>query len=911
MAPNIQIRYPNFCFCPVAGTFGTINQDVAATILRIKTSAGGLVVDYNLSSNILSELIHVEYVGPSDITTIMDDLTFFTVEKLNTTTSIIKRWETRPSSSQLNLKQQIIKSTTGSNYYDINSAAVEHYRTVFGAHEPAGSGSIVLDNTSRIKSGTKLFLGPSSDADNVGAGEKVTVNYKSGNTVYLTSNTTYDYVIGDQISYYVNIYLISNLGYGGDISRGTIFQLDANTGGILTTNNDKVYQNISTARWSPPTGSIAAISSNNSLFIQPYSSYLNWRSMYLNNMDDENYDMFEVHDILFESNVIYKLMNKQTLRDDSGNKTTEDWGVWYNYMQDTLLPYSCSLEIWADKNYMIGQNDTTTFYVKVTDQYGVGLQGKTVNLYLISGDLAAEFDPINGQIVTDINGEGSIDYTSGASYTGVTKITCRADGSSSSTGSQYVWNSIYIYSEVDFDDTETYIFQDKEFSSYMGFRAVEDEVSIESKMYYKSFFTTPGGDWIYCDDGFEDIDDWIPGVAFGDNCPPTIGGGGFSPAGPPFEDASKYSLKSNQLTQVLAFESDKDILQLKDFKALGDQWTGTEWVDAYIPPYAILNQIIESGNLQLSQLKVGGHTYWLGGSAYDYLWTYVDTDQFIFVEDAIPKFWSEKNPPSTNIWIRLRPFAYSLNALSLQYLIREVWYDGDTGYVDVSSEVTYQYFDAGGGVLGVELTYDPPQDFHHNSVVYVKIGLRDTAPIPNLIQTSYWFTVIPDFKSPYLENLSPSREQSEVSVDTDIYFEIKDDGAGVDISSLEFTINSRYVTPTSIVKVNDNHYKITYNPTDNFFFKKRVIVGVKIDDLSNSSNWLNDRYSFYTPESEDLIFTKFEPGLCKQGLPRFQDVSFVVLGTGEGVDEETLRLQVHDVDVTDGSTIVPIIYRIS
>jgi hypothetical protein len=27
----------------------------------------------------------------------------------------------------------------------------------------------------------------------------------------------------------------------------------------------------------------------------------------------------------------------------------------------------------------------------------------------------------------------------------------------------------------------------------------------------------------------------------------------------------------------------------------------------------------------------------------------------------VPKFWSEKNPTDTNIWIRLRPFAFSLN----------------------------------------------------------------------------------------------------------------------------------------------------------------------------------------------------------------------------------------------------------
>jgi hypothetical protein len=60
-----------------------------------------------------------------------------------------------------------------------------------------------------------------------------------------------------------------------------------------------------------------------------------------------------------------------------------------------------------------------------------------------------------------------------------------------------------------------------------------------------------------------------------------------------------------------------------------------------------------------------------------------------------------------------------------------------------------------------------------------------------------------------------------------------------------------------------------------------------------------------------VYFTNFEPEMCKRGLSRFHDVSFVALGLGEGVDVSTLRLQVRDKDVTDQSDIVPIIYRIS
>ncbi len=70
-------------------------------------------------------------------------------------------------------------------------------------------------------------------------------------------------------------------------------------------------------------------------------------------------------------------------------------------------------------------------------------------------------------------------------------------------------------------------------------------------------------------------------------------------------------------------------------------------------------------------------------------------------------------------------------------------------------------------------------------------------------------------------------------------------------------------------------------------------------------------YRFYTRPSDAPWFTGFDPALCKRGLARFRDVSFIVLGAGNGVDKQTITIQVHDKDVTDKSKISPVIYRIS
>jgi hypothetical protein len=288
----------------------------------------------------------------------------------------------------------------------------------------------------------------------------------------------------------------------------------------------------------------------------------------------------------------------------------------------------------------------------------------------------------------------------------------------------------------------------------------------------------------------------------------------------------------------------------------------------------------------------------------------------VFVEDAIPAFWSEKNPINTNIWIRLRPFAFDLNIDRVKFMVKEISYKGVVGFNDYYPDIrngvngsSVTTFDAGGGIYGLDILYNPTSDFHHNAIIYVHIELYDEAIPPNYIYVDYWFTIIPDYRFPYLDNLNPSRDQTNVAANTDVYFEIKDEGVGVDIDTLQLYINSRSVTPTTIVKVTDNHYKVTYNPAENFYFDKEVTVHVQVNDLSGSANQLNDSYRFYIEESDAVVFTGFDPALCKRGLPRFTDVSFLALGDGGGVDRSTIRVQIHDRDFNDEVTIIPVIYR--
>jgi hypothetical protein len=303
------------------------------------------------------------------------------------------------------------------------------------------------------------------------------------------------------------------------------------------------------------------------------------------------------------------------------------------------------------------------------------------------------------------------------------------------------------------------------------------------------------------------------------------------------------------------------------------------------------------------------HTYWVGGVPYDELFTTSTLSQFVFVSDAIPPFWSEKNSRDTYIWIKLRPNAADLEPLTVLFMVREVSFEGDTGFVDYTAQLTITPFVDISGNIGLELLLPTQGGFHHNAVVYVHIEVDDA--LGNHVWIDYFFSIIADYKFPYLENLNPSREQALVQVDSDIYFEIKDIGVGVDIDSLDMTVDSRVVTPTSIVKVDDYHYKVTYNPSTDFYYNKSVQVGVKVKDLSDNENWLNDTYRFYTVESDDIWFTEFQPKVCKRGINPNTYISFLALGVGSGVDKDTIVVQVKGKDVTNRLQLLPVIYRIS
>lgn len=916
---NIEIYQPNFCRGPQSGTICTIDMTNPQTVLKVKNMTGATIMTLTLSSNILTENVRLEYVGPNNLTAIIDGLTFFTFEKVDDTSCMIKRWETRLSYMELLLKEQVTKRNTGDYKYNAVDFAVEYYHRTFTQPNEAYN-YLHIDSSTHIQNGTKIFLGPSTDPSNTGATETAVVSSVAtdidGYKLNLTSTLNYEYSIGDPIIFYSYVYIISEDGYAGDPNKGTMYKLDAYDWSVLSIDTKAFYKRLTAAKWFPSATAVAAVVNTNMFFIRPYDSYLNWKSMFMNNVEADENTSFPVYDMIFDGYGIYRLQKKMSLRNGSGGRSLTTWSL-YNYQQDTILPYSNSLAIFQDQSIVTGYSKEIDIEAQVRDQFHVGLRDVTVN-FSFDGDENGALDPINGQVVTDIDGKVSLSYTSGFDYSGVTNITAQADGSSSYTGSEYIWGENNVISIVDITDQTTGIVHIGDLESELSFKQIGMEFKImipgsdewiypEYSLFCKTFFTYPGGYWGSSEgtgggmwEGPDAVEIWLPMLYLGADqqvdSPRAGEGYGFT------DSLGEHSF--DILTQVADFDSNIYVKSLAEFLVY------SEGLGAYVP-FATIIQPEETNYLQISQLKLSLHTYYVDGAPYDELWTHVELDQFVFVEEAVPSFWSEKNPVDTDIWIRLRPFAFDLDSTTLKMYLREVSYLGDTGYYEVNDYITISSFDAGSGLAGLEVTCDPPENFLHGSRIFVKIEVYDTATTPNYMYTEYWFDVVPDYKSPYLTNLLPGREDENIGINTTVYFEVKDDGSGLDVDTLECFLNSRRMHPDdlSIEVVSRFHIKVTYTPPEPLYYDKQYKVVVKIQDISEQQNRMNDAYKFYTVPSAGISMIDPSPGPCKRGMSRFEDVSVKVLADGNGIDVGTIRMQVFNKDVHP--RILPVIYRIS
>lgn len=862
---NIAVLEPNFCIGPQAGTYCSVDTAGLEPFVRIKNNSGSLIASYSfyplhtIKEDGFGQVIHgviksIKYIGPINQASYYSGLTFYTLEsyeELASWVSVVRQWRLNTSLNRLELYASMIKNETTSVSYNSNAMAIQRIDIAFAASVASEAGEIEVTTVSGLEVYDSLMLGPSTDADNLGVSEYVYIRGISGNTLTIRTYIGnmppfYEYRNGDPIIAYKDVFIFCEPKDSD--SPGVVARLDqSNYGATIETDFNGLYSGVSGADWDSGYGYLV-FSRRASLYMTAPNDISNpyqiIKAMSTFNVESDNSTIITIYEIAIYGNTIYKLQDRTVRRDDLGIMTEYIWAS-YNYQVDSISPYTAYIALTME-DAIIFRLRSRNLTVKVTDQFGVALQNKTIIFTEQSGDAGASFDTPTA--LTDINGIATNVYNAGSSYNGDVTIIVETDGCSVGiTGSQYIYCDIVIDCKSSFNTSSSVI---------------------EQTLFYETF----GG-----------------------------------------------SVSVSLIEQGLSSESDTTSIRQRDSEIIGNLGleqgistvddTNINIVQGFSEDDGTVS-VIQSdydSSFAISQVFISRH---VGGTPNQDTAT---LDQYDFISDAIPAFWSTKNPIATDFWLKIRPFAADLDITTFVYKIREVSYDGNSGWIDITSQGTVSTFDAGGGLLGIEFFREMPNEdwwFHYNGVGYVHMEVYDKALIPNKIVLDYWFRLIPDFVSPYIINEIPFIEEYDVPIDTNISFDVIDTGAGVNIDTMEVFLDQRRALNYIYTTISGG-YHVVYNPSGDFYYGRTVQVSVKVDDISDNNNFLYHGWKFYVESSDGPWFNRenYEPGLCIEGIDRkLRDISLQAYGiSGHGIDKESI--EVHIGGIEREVKITPIVYR--
>jgi len=878
---NVQMAYQNFSLGPQLGTFATLDtSNPTNSRLLIKNNTGALVASYDCSSNLTVDVTGLEYTGARNQIAAFDGATFFTFQRYTSSKIVIRRWEIDTGALLLRQKDTIVKTDVGVFGYDCNAFAVEHWQRTFAA-DAANDNKLEINSLQNIDPGDRLWLGPSSDTDNPGVVEEMTVDYTTTDGlgqhwVYFTADFNYEYVNGDPITFAKYIYVFTDHHPGDD--RGAIYKLDAYTGANINYAVDNIFRLVTGASWNDYYSVPTIFRDNMLLHISPSLGYVIIRAQNCwTNVEDDLVTLIPAVDLIFDDTEIFKLQEKVSyFSDDDGTVTTASWSD-YNYHKDTHIQYSNSLKIWMIAGHEAGNIAAAGSQIDIacilTSQYGFPVAGKEIQFY--SDDPGGSWNPADGKVTTDANGYAELIFTLGINTSGHVEISARAPGGSAAVlGSQYIWCRMPIISMYDFTAEQAgdagLIHQfDDDFDTgpdrYMV-KQVDDDYQFTTGQFghIKQLlkFDNPGGNWV----------------------------GTSRPGG-----------TKRLIRQLQNFQS-----QVKPF-----QWDATSDGFTLGPPashYRVrevghyLRQLEElDSEIRISQLYQAFHID-------EYLNTDETIDQFIFIIEVIPAWYSEKNPIVQDIFIRISPFAYDLNQSTFIMRVKNDWTrDGNlytTGWKDVTNECVITPF---GAPLGLQIEYDPaPDTWEYNSRVWVWFEVYDSDPTPNLMDVMYWWYVIDDFRQPTITNQYPVPFATDVNIDTYIQFDVLDTGYGVDPDSITLTIEGSIVEPLTLTVITDG-YRVRYDPPVNFFYGQKVEITIEAQDLND--NVARDSYYFTTGVSEGPWFHGAFPRKCAEGIIIDSIVMLQVYGLDHGIDTSSILVKIDR--KTREIEMRPIIYRLS
>lgn len=838
------------------------------------------------------ELQYIEtYIPPSydyfigDKVIIYDDLP--TSTKIEYSSNIIRKWVLNSANFRLDLTKTIIKNSDSTDWFDANTFTIENYSVTLQEASPKNSKRIVLSQALNVQKYDILLLGPSTDTDNMGVTEEVEVHEVVGNVITLKTTLLYDppmydYVIGDKVTVFKSIYLFSNsmpkinlldIMDGNTSAMGTLYKLNQHSyGEIIDKKYSGIYSDIRVCDWNNYYNTLSFIKYSNLLHIS-INDYEVMRSQNVGLIYSENSENIIVYALVLKDTTIYKLQKKIIKRDDINAYVLSSWAN-YNISKESLIPYTYTVSLrWSNPVITIGSDSVLS--VEVRDQFGVGLSDKNVWYSTIAGDIGATLIPSGGYITTDSDGCCVIRYIAGNSYEGNTTIRIKVDGSNTAWGSQYVISNISIL-------------QIKTLSSFIAMTFIEN---VSSTGLVVTYIVNDGIIGLMTKTSLMFPNDLLADERLWRNYVGTT-------------DISGNLLMTVYPLHLHPSTFNGGVITMPDVK-----FTIVEYNtllcnnDLSSSIYSVITQVEPANTYSVSNNYISRHV--LDGHS-----ALATLNQFTFNTEARPAMWSEKNNVDTDFWIRLRPYASDLNYTTLCVKLKEHSFIGEGDWVEVTKYGQIIAFNAGGGLQGLEFLYRPAKKFHNSAMVEVYVSVFDMSTVPNKIEVEYWFKLIADFKAPYIVNLKPKVGEVDVLLDTTIMFDVIDSGEGVNINTLEVTVNNEIVE-FDYIEYEYGNYHVSCKNVPVFNYGQVVNITVDVKDRSENENRFYGGWVFTCVYSGGpwINTEDMNPSVCTEGKSLSQGFNFQSYAVNDtGIDPESIKLTMDGEEKT--IILKPIVYRV-
>lgn len=333
-------------------------------------------------------------------------------------------------------------------------------------------------------------------------------------------------------------------------------------------------------------------------------------------------------------------------------------------------------------------------------------------------------------------------------------------------------------------------------------------------------------------------------------------------------------------------------------------WNGSSsGIESIIDGYHVVLDPTDSYSFtynQIHSVTVDGYDHALNHIHDVYSFATIADPNAPSISNADPSPFEDELPVNTNITFDITDSVAGVDMTNL-----DVYVNGIAAIID--GTIKYPFSDTNSGISfvpdGYRIVLDKFVDFDYHEIVEVQVDGYDYAD--NHLYYDYWFVTKVDVDGPTITPISPIGSRGDYARNSDISLMITDDETGVDLTSVDITIdgslsmeNGEFIPGSGfdggygyVLQLVDG-YEIKFDSVD--LFPPSYDVRVIVDGYDFVGNQTHYEYVFTTIDDEGPFVFDFSP--IPNSVNVYNDpvhISFGIRDYGDGeVDLSTLLIEI-------------------